>query len=82
MVRPVRFELTATALKERCSTVELRTHLKNRDNLHEPLPPSTVFPKKVLAPEEGFEPPTLRLTAACSTIELQDHWWAKPDLNR
>ncbi len=23
-----------------------------------------------MAPEEGFEPPTLRLTAACSTIEL------------
>lgn len=29
---------------------------------------STVAPE--LAPEEGFEPPTRRLTAACSTTEL------------
>ena len=27
-------------------------------------------PLPVLAPEEGFEPPTQRLTAACSTTEL------------
>lgn len=28
MVRPVRFELTTTGLKGRCSTVELRTHFE------------------------------------------------------
>jgi hypothetical protein len=28
-VHPVEFESTTTALKERCSTVELRMHLKN-----------------------------------------------------
>ena len=70
MVRPVEFESTTTGLKGRCSTVELRTHLKNRDKIHHLSPQSTIFPKKSLAPEEGFEPPTLRLTAACSTIEL------------
>jgi short subunit dehydrogenase-like uncharacterized protein len=37
-----------------------------------------------MAPEEGFEPPTLRLTAACSTAELLRNWfWRRgPDSNR
>ena len=70
MVHPVEFESTTTGLKGRCSTVELRTHLKNTDNLHHPTLPSTILRNFFLAPEEGFEPPTLRLTIACSTIEL------------
>ena len=37
-----------------------------------------------LAPEEGFEPPTQRLTAACSTTELlrKRYWRRGPDSNR
>lgn len=59
MVRPVRFELTATALKERCSTVELRTHYwKNVDNLSCFLRLS----RGNLA-GDGFEPPIFTLWA-------------------
>ena len=35
-----------------------------------------------MAPAEGLEPPTHRLTADCSTIELRwNNWWAKRDSN-
>ena len=40
-----------------------------------------------MAPREGLEPSTLRLTAACSTIELprnkniESKWCAQRDLN-
>ncbi len=33
------------------------------------------FPTKIAAPEEGIEPPTRRLTAACSTTELLRKEW-------
>ena len=32
--------------------------------------------EKILAPRGGFEPPTFRLTAECSTIELPGNWMA------
>ena len=38
-----------------------------RDRL---LAPPARIPTRVLAPQVGFEPTTLRLTAGCSTLEL------------
>jgi hypothetical protein len=35
----------------------------------------------LLAGQEGLEPTTSRLTAACSTVELQSHWSGKRDSN-
>ena len=37
-------------------------------------PRTLEFAIRYLAPEVGFEPTTLRLTAGCSTIELLRNW--------
>jgi len=59
MVHPVEFESTTNGLKGRCAAIAPRMHLKNTNNLHHPTLPSTIFRNFFLAPEEGFEPPTV-----------------------
>ena len=72
LVRPVEFESTTTGLKGRCSTVELRTHLKNRDNLHRPTLSSTLL-RKFFGSRGGIRTPNQRINSAlryhCATLE-------------
>lgn len=59
---------------------------RDHDAVRAPLRPTFVqseqsraFSIVSLAPEEGFEPPTRRLTAACSTTELLRNVWGSID---
>ena len=68
----VRIHVCGGPLRNSCAGTVVRgllINLQSLDRAHcRPCPQA--ISRRAMAPEEGFEPPTRRLTAACSTTEL------------